>query len=75
MFEAVTVTNMINLANEQDFYSVCALTAMSALINKVPLADREQGDDPDAVIDEICRSADGYAITMVQMRRARKQEK
>jgi len=47
------------------YYQACAVAALQALIAKVPLADRDNGDDVDQQMDAIARSADGYAAAMV----------
>lgn len=57
--------------NDFDFYDACAIAAMSALIRKVPLADKDAGQDADGIGYEVCRSADRYAADMVRVRRER----
>lgn len=57
--------------SDDSFYRECAIAAMSSLIRKVPLADREKGDDVDTISLEICKSADRYAASMVNIRRGR----
>ena len=57
--------------NDFEYYNACAIAAMSALISKVPLADKEAGQDADGIGYEICKSADRYAADMVRIRRER----
>ena len=53
------------------YYNACAIAAMRELIAKVPLADKECGQDADGIGYEICKSADRYAADMVRIRRDR----
>jgi len=53
------------------YYDACAIAAMQALIAKVPLADKDAGDDADGIGYEVCKSADRYAADMVRVRRER----
>lgn len=57
--------------NDYDYFNACAIAAMSALIAKVPLADKDAGQDADGIGYEICKSADRYAADMVRIRRER----
>jgi len=57
--------------NDFDYFNACAIAAMSALIAKVPLADKDAGQDADGIGYEICKSADRYAADMVRIRRER----
>jgi hypothetical protein len=57
--------------NDYEYYSSCAIAALAALIRKVPLADKEAGQDADGIGHEICKSADRYAADMVRIRRER----
>jgi hypothetical protein len=57
--------------NDHEYYTTCAIAAMAALIRKVPLADKEAGQDADGIGYEICKSADRYAADMVRIRRER----
>ena len=57
--------------NNYDYYTACAIAAMTALIRKVPLADKSAGQDADGIGYEICKSADRYAADMVRLRRER----
>jgi hypothetical protein len=61
--------------NDHEYYNACAIAAMTALINKVPLADKEEGHDSDRIGREICESADRYAADMVMIRRERMEPK
>ncbi len=54
-----------------EYYSACAIAALRELIAKVPLADKHNEDDADAVGLDICKSADRYASDMVRVRRER----
>lgn len=57
--------------NDFEFYNTCAIAAMRELIAKVPLADKDAGQDADGIGYEICKSADRYAADMVRIRRER----
>lgn len=57
--------------NDFEFFNACAIAAMRELIAKVPLADKDAGQDADGIGYEICKSADRYAADMVRIRRER----
>ena len=59
------------MSDSADYYERCAIAAMAALIAKVPMADKENGDDADAIGLEVAKSADRYAADMVRLRNNR----
>ena len=61
--------------DDHQYYNACAIAAMQALIRKVPLSDKEKGDDSDTIGFEICESADRYASDMVRIRRNRYEDR
>jgi len=56
---------------ERIFYNQCVIAAMSALIAKMPVHDREEGADVDTIRQDIAKSADCYAASMVICSRTR----